>query len=162
LQSGRRGDPPAGLNFRNPRIGRLKVMTQEEKKIIIDEDWKSRVQSEKEQAAQQPSADSTAAADAAAADHPLPPADFQTIVSLLATQAMMSLGALPNPISGEVTVHPHQAKHFIDLLAVLEEKTKGNLSAAESQGLEKLLHELRMVFMNVQQQPPPTDSTFAS
>jgi hypothetical protein len=128
----------------------------EEKKIIIDEDWKSRVQSEKEQAAAQPATDTTAPPDA---DHPLPPADFQTIVSLLATQAMISLGALPNPITGKATQHPHQAKHFIDLLAVLEEKTKGNLSAAESQGLEKLLHELRMVFMSVPQQPPATDST---
>jgi len=130
----------------------------EEKKIIIDEDWKSRVQSEKEQAAEQPSPDSAAPADAAAeADHTMPPADFQTIVSLLATQAMMSLGAMPNPITGEAALHPQQAKHFIDLLAVLEEKTKGNLSAAESQGLEKLVHELRMVFMSVQQQPPPTE-----
>ena len=137
-------------------------MTQKDKKIIIDEDWKSRVQSEKEQAAQQPSADSTASADADEADQPLPPADFQTIVSLLATQAMMSLGALPNPISGETTAYPNQAKHFIDLLAVLEEKTKGNLSAPESQGLEKLLHELRMVFLAVQQEKPTTDSTFAS
>ena len=129
----------------------------EEKKIIIDEDWKSRVQSEKEQTTEQPTTDAAAPQGAADADHPLPPADFQTIVSLLATQAMMSLGALPNPITGEATLHPQQAKHFIDLLAVLEEKTKGNLSAAESQGLEKLVHELRMVFMSVQQQPPPTE-----
>lgn len=128
-------------------------MSAEEKKIIIDEDWKSRVQSEKEQAATEPPADTAAAA--AGEDHPLPPADFQTIVSLLATQAMMSLGALPNPLDGATTVHPQQAKHFIDLLAVLEEKTRGNLSAAESAGLERLLHELRMVFLSVGKPEPP-------
>ncbi|NIL98082.1 MAG: DUF1844 domain-containing protein [Planctomycetales bacterium] len=136
----------------------------EEKKIIIDEDWKSRVQSEKEQAAQAkpPTEASTEPAAADAGGHPLPPADFQTIVSLLATQAMMSLGALPNPITGNAAVHPQQAKHFIDLLAVLEEKTRGNLSMAEQQELEKLLHELRMVFVAVQQQPPPPASPAAS
>ncbi|NIP84832.1 MAG: DUF1844 domain-containing protein [Planctomycetales bacterium] len=132
-------------------------MSAEEKKIIIDEDWKSRVQSEKEQAATQPPA-GEAATSPAAEDQPLPPADFQTIVSLLATQAMISLGALPNPLDGKVTVHPQQAKHFIDLLSVLEQKTRGNLSAEESAVLERLLHELRMVFLSVgKPQPAPQD-----
>jgi hypothetical protein len=80
-------------------------------------------------------------------------ADFQTIVSLLATQVMVSLGALPNPMSGEAEVHPIHAKHFIDLLGVLQEKTKGNLSPEEDQGLESLMHELRMGFLAVQNMP---------
>ena len=129
-------------------------MTEEEKKIIIDEDWKSQVQTEKEQAEQ----------DRQDPDEPgtqMPPADFQTIVSLLATQVMVSLGALPNPISGEAGIQPDHAKHFIDLLGILQEKTKGNLTPEEDQGLEKLLHELRMGFVAVQNmpaQPDPSDA----
>ncbi|HUS40949.1 MAG: DUF1844 domain-containing protein [Pirellulales bacterium] len=125
----------------------------DEKKIIIDEDWKSQVQSEKEQAEQQRGEPTGSEPAGTGGDQPMPPADFQTIVSLLATQVMVSLGALPNPMSGEADVHPIHAKHFIDLLGVLQEKTKGNLSPEEDQGLESLMHELRMGFLAVQNMP---------
>ncbi|MEK6246683.1 MAG: hypothetical protein N2C12_00800, partial [Planctomycetales bacterium] len=83
--------------------------TPEEKKIIIDEDWKSQVQSEKaatESARPEPeieageiqNAEDTPVENAtpeSAAEMPLPPADFTTIIGMLATQVMMNLGALP-------------------------------------------------------------------
>lgn len=131
----------------------------EEKKIIIDDDWKSQVQAEKEAAEAarkakqaEPSQQSGAAQDPG--DYPLPPADFPTIVSMLATQAMLSLGAIPNPVSGKTEVHLNQARHFIDLIEVLQEKTKGNCTPQESQMMESLLHEMRMSFVAVQNRPP--------
>ena len=84
----------------------------------------------------------------------LPPAGLQTIVSMLASQAMLSLGPLPNPISGKQEVRLDEARHFIDLIEVLQEKTNGNCTADESKLMEGLLHELRMGFLAVQNMPP--------
>jgi hypothetical protein len=131
----------------------------QEKKIIIDDDWKSQVQAEKEAAeaarkAKQAERPQQSGAAQDLGDHPLPPADFPTIVSMLATQVMLSLGALPNPISGKAEVHLNQARHFIDLIEVLQEKTKGNCTPQESQMMKNLLHELRMSFVAVQNRPP--------
>ncbi|REJ68899.1 MAG: DUF1844 domain-containing protein [Planctomycetota bacterium] len=134
----------------------------EEKKLIIDEDWKSQVEAEKEAAetarSEEPDADAGAGAGA------LPPADFRTLVSMLATQAMMSMGAVPHPLTGRPEVHPEQARHFIDLLGVLQEKTKGNLSDEEDTMMDGLMSELRMAFVAGGSGPmaPPTEEPDAS
>jgi len=129
----------------------------EEKKIIIDEDWKSQVEAEKAAAEAGHGDDTAAASDGARgpSDVPLPPADFTTIVSMLATQAMISLGTLPNPINGKAETNLSQAKHAIDLIEVLEGKTKGNRTPQEDDMLENLLHEARMAFVAVQSAPFP-------
>ena len=134
-------------------------MADNKKKIIIDEDWKTQVEAERAAAAQ--GSPESAADEPGAAGGPaeLPPAEFHTIVSMLATQVMLSLGALPNPINGQTQVHPPQAKHFIDLLAILQQKTEGNLTPEEGGMIEHLLHELRMAYLEVQNQPvaPPEE-----
>ena len=84
------------------------------------------------------------------ADHRLeqiPEASFSTLVTMLATQAMAALGQIPDPVSKQPVVNVPLAKHFIDSLAVLEEKTKGNLTEMEAQMLESMLYELRMIFV---------------
>ena len=84
------------------------------------------------------------------ADKPeIPPASFGFLISTLAAQAMTSLGKSPNPITKQNEVNLDLAKHFIDTLAVLETKTKGNLTKEEAAVLEAVLHELRMTFMAV-------------
>ena len=75
----------------------------------------------------------------------LPPATLSFLISTLATQAMVSLGAVPNPITNKTESNPDQARHFIDTLAMLEEKTVGNRTPEESQLLSSCLHQLRMV-----------------
>lgn len=130
----------------------------EEKKIIIDEDWKERVRREKEQVGPEPTEPEPAASAAAAAPQgsapegsdagPLPPASFTSLVSMIATQALMCLGQMPGP-TGEPLVDLEQAKHLIDLLAVLEEKTQGNLSAEEAELLNGMLHQLRMGYIAI-------------
>ena len=122
-------------------------MADQEKKIIIDEDWKSQVEQEKEklreQAENQPEGGS---------DDPqqqgLPPATFETLITSLATQTMAFLGQYPDE-EGRAMVSPPHAKHFIDLISVIEEKTKGNLSEEEAALLENLLHQLRMLYVAV-------------
>jgi hypothetical protein len=89
-------------------------------------------------------------ADEAAADldaaH-LPPADFSMLVQMFSTQAMVALGLLPEPESGKSQRRPNLARHFIDLLAVLEDKSRGNLSTDEAKLLGATLHYLRMAFV---------------
>ena len=81
---------------------------------------------------------------------PLPEPSLLTLVSGLAAQAMMSLGIFPNPIDGQTRILLHQGKHFIDTIAVLFEKTSGNLTPEETQTFENILHELRVIYVAAQ------------
>ncbi len=121
-----------------------------EKKLIIDEDWKSQVEAEKEAASQgEAPASEEAKPNPMADDVPLPQADFLFLVGTLYLQGAMALGLMPNPISGKAEVKLNQAKHAIDLLAMLQEKTKGNLESEEAEELDAALHQLRMAYVGV-------------
>jgi hypothetical protein len=125
-----------------------------EKKLIIDEDWKSQVEAEKEAARQAETHAETppkSAEPSAAARGPLPPADLAFLIGTLYIQGAMALGLLPNPVTKKAEVHLEQAKHSIDLLTVLQQKTEGNRTPDESSVLDSALHELRMVYVTVQQ-----------
>jgi len=132
----------------------------EKPKIIVDDNWKERVQAEKEalkrgappQPAAQPSAAEPSAAEpsAAAGGEKVPPASFPLLLTSMATQALAELGQLPDP-SGKTAVRLDHAKHVIDMLGVLEDKTRGNLTQEEQALLTHLLHELRMTFVAVRQ-----------
>jgi hypothetical protein len=119
----------------------------EEKKIIIDEDWKTQVEAEKETLAKE-QLDPT---EAAAEPQGFPPASFEMLMTSLATVAMVSMGQMPNMGTGQVETNVPQARYAIDMLQVIEEKTKGNLTPGEQQAIESLLHQLRMMFVSVQQ-----------
>jgi len=112
-----------------------------DKKPTIDEDWKSQVHADKDQAASPPRDK----------DKPhrrtFPPANISFLFSTVATQAFVSLGLLPNPVTEKAEPDLEQAKHFIDMLGVLEEKTQGNLSADEKKHLDALLFELRLQYV---------------
>ncbi len=83
-------------------------------------------------------------------DIPLPAPSLIALVSGLASQAMVSLGVFPNPITGQTTMMLHQAKHLIDTVELLFEKTNGNRSDEETQTIDSVLHELRMVYVAAQ------------
>ncbi len=124
-----------------------------EKKLIIDEDWKSQVEAEKEAVRQEPAAKpDEAKPNPVADDLPLPQADFLFLVGTLYLQGAMALGLMPNPISGKAEVKLNQSKHSIDLLAMLQEKTKGNLEPDEAEELDVALHQLRMAYVGVANQ----------
>lgn len=76
---------------------------------------------------------------------PLPEIDFSNFVLSLAATAMVQLGVVPNPETGE-SAEPDflSARHMIDTLDMLREKTRGNLDEEESQLLDSMLYELRM------------------
>ena len=78
----------------------------------------------------------------------MPELSFTAFVLSLASSAAIHLGDLPDPSSGRL-VDPHLegASQMIDILALLEAKTRGNLTAEERQVLEQVLYELRMRFI---------------
>lgn len=126
-----------------------------EPKIIVDSDWKEQVARERDQAAV-PDAEGVtettpASSEASREDSlpPPPPASFEVLVSMLFTQAISMLGQMPDPESGKVSINKPYAKHYIDTLEMLSEKTKGNLSDDESAMISEALHALRMTYVNV-------------
>ncbi|KAA1260286.1 hypothetical protein LF1_28250 [Rubripirellula obstinata] len=142
---------------------------EQEPKIVVDSDWKEQVEKERAAAAGNTSPDEavsapeTSAAETSAAapaeddadpqvavgrEYPAPPpASFEVLISMMFTQAMSMLGHMPDPNTGETTVNKPYAKHSIDTLEMLGEKTKGNLTDDEKQMLSEAMHALRMAYV---------------
>jgi len=81
----------------------------------------------------------------------LPAVDFTTFVLSLSHSALLHLGDAPHP-SGELSeVDLPMARQTIDLLALIQEKTHGNLTGAEEQMLTQALYDLRLRFVEVSQ-----------
>jgi len=107
----------------------------DEIKKKVDEDWKERVEKEKE--------------DLKKEGKFVPPEpDFNFFVTTLSLQASIALGQVPNPATNKTEEDLTQAQFLIDTLGMLKEKTKGNLSADEANLLENLLYELRMQYVS--------------
>jgi predicted lipid-binding transport protein (Tim44 family) len=119
-------------------------MPDDAPKLHIDADWKEQAQAEKEKLSQkiddsprQPGPDE------------LPPADMRALVGSLASQALMGLGAYADPQTGRAMLDLMGSRFAIDLLGVLEEKTKGNLTPEEASELKEVLSELRQRFVQI-------------
>lgn len=134
----------------------------EKPKIIVDDDWKAQAQAEKDRLAkeaEQKAAQPSPAAGPAVTGPPgeeaepreLPPASFTTLVSSLMTQAFFALGGMEDPQTHRRYVDLELAKHHIDTLSVLEEKTRGNLGEEEKRLLDRTLYQTRMQYVQVAQ-----------
>ena len=132
-------------------------------RIHVDSDWKRQAQAEKERLAREVEQPAKAApppgAPPGAAVGPgaipadrqpqgIPPATFTTLVQTLATQAAIFLSDQVDPDTGQSLRHLELAKHNVDMLSVLEEKTKGNLTDEEKRVLDTMLYELRMAYIS--------------
>lgn len=76
--------------------------------------------------------------------------DFGSFLISLATTGMVHLGEIPDPVSGKPAENLEGAQQMIDILSMLQEKTRGNRSSEEDRLLDGLLFELRMKFLNKQ------------
>jgi len=125
-------------------------MADEDSKIIIDEDWKAQVQREKEEAKSAGQEEETAKPEAP----PAAPeqAGFDTLVSMLAAQAMMALGLIAQEGAKEVMVNVNEAKFLIDLLMAVRDKTRNNLTSEEEGHLTEVLADLQRAFAMRSQQ----------
>jgi hypothetical protein len=75
--------------------------------------------------------------------------DFTTFVLSLSHSARLHLGDAPDPVTGKSEVDLPMARHSIDLLGILQEKTHGNLTGAEEQVLTQELDDLRVRYVEV-------------
>ena len=81
-------------------------------------------------------------------DSPLmPEVTFSTFVLSLASSALMHLGEVPDPETGRTVRNEALARNAIDLLTMLDDKTRNGLSAEESKLMRDILYELRMKFV---------------
>lgn len=119
---------------------------EESPKIIIDEDWKARVEREKEEASKAEASggepESPATGPGAAA-----PTGFEALVSYLASHVMGALGMFAPSDAEEVPVNLEMARFLIDSLTVLRGKTKGNLTPQEEGRLTEIIAELQRGFV---------------
>lgn len=142
----------------------------------VDEGWKEKAREEKEslqekaagekaesEKAESEKADSVAppedqAADAETEEGPekargeFPEPTFATLVSGLAAQAFVYLGQAEDAAGEQAQVNPEAARHVLDTLGMLQEKTQGNLSDQETAYLEEVLYNLRMIYVSRTQQ----------
>lgn len=123
-------------------------------KLHIDSDWKAEAQREKERLAQKEQ--SRAARPGAAGakpsqggEHELPEPTFRSLIGMLASQAVMGLGAMADPQTNRVIIDLEGSRFAIDLLDVLEQKTKGNLADDEKKELTQILAELRSRYVQI-------------
>ena len=125
----------------------------------VDESWKEQVEREK----QAPPAAATGPAAPGAAPEPtvtgaspakekdgegLPEARFDLFISGLAMEALIALGDAPHPVTQKQSMNPKQARYLIDVLGVLEEKTRGNLAVDEERLVKDVLYQLRTRYLN--------------
>lgn len=78
----------------------------------------------------------------------LPEIDFSTFVLSLSSSAMVHLGEAPDPSTGQLDFQPHLAKQVIDILGMLQQKTKNGLTDEEGRLLCEMLYTLRMKYVN--------------
>ena len=145
-------------------------MAEEQPSLHIDTDWKKQAQEEKRRLAEQEQKKAAAAAAAPPRPSPtepagmpragggpggreraMPSASFTTLVQSIVTQILFYLGEL-TARGTEPSLNLDMAKHNIDMLGVLEEKTKGNLTEEEQRLIDSALYETRMRYVSVAQQ----------
>lgn len=84
-----------------------------------------------------------------ASAEPAEPVNFSTFVLGLSTQVLLHLGEIPNPMTNSVERDLSAAKHVIDILGILRDKTRNNLEPDEQNLLDSILYDLRMRYVEL-------------
>lgn len=88
-----------------------------------------------------------ASAPSTDAEPPLPEINFATFVVSLNASALLNLGAIEDPSTGQTNKDLAMAKQTIDILSMLEEKTAGNLNTEETNLLKSILYDLKIIYV---------------
>ena len=137
-------------------------MAEEEERgfVIRDKRGQSQEEPSSPSSSQASSADpevSQESQDASEHTHaPAPPLSFSSFIFSLGTSALMLMGEKLSPDQPSTPVNLPQAKEIVDILSILEEKTKGNLTSEESAVMEDLLYTLRMKYVEAASGKKPT------
>ena len=129
-------------------------MSDEEPKIHIDEDWKSKVEREREEASREEADEAKESPDKELEESGLSLFDY--LVSTLAAQTMFALGLVAEEGQEKVTIDLGTARHLVDSLMMLRDKTQGNLTKDEEKNLNEAIAELQRVFTVRSQQARET------
>ncbi len=108
-------------------------------KIQIDSDWKAEAQREKERLAEE--------TEHVGETGPIPAPTIQELIQMILMQALIGINGMQTPDGRTLRPDLEVAKHHIDLLALIAEKTKGNLTDEEQQLMDAALYEVRMQFV---------------
>ena len=128
-------------------------MSDEEKGFVIrDKRGKSDPEPSPEVSAQEPQFQE-------GLDSPSPPVTFSSFVFSLGTSALMVMGESLDPQQPSIPVNLPQAKEIIDILSMLDAKTKGNLSSDEASVLGDMLYTLRMKYVALTSEKPNLSSS---
>ena len=136
-------------------------MAKEEEQGFVIRDKRGRGNEPAASEPGRPAASSPAPDPTHEADHshePHPPVTFASFVFSLSTSALMLMGEQLDPRQGKIPINLPQAKEIIDILSVLEAKTKGNLNQEEQAMLTDMLYALRMKYVDLAsgKKPPST------
>ena len=127
---------------------RDKRMFSEDASDGAPEEEKSKKEEEKPAKDEEPDEKPTGSDDESEeASFQLPEVNFSTFVFSLSSSALLHFGEVPDPSTGKTQKNLAMAKHTIDILGLLEEKTKGNLTEDEKQLLKNILYDLRMRYV---------------
>ena len=108
-------------------------------RIQVDDDWKAEAAREKEKLAEQ--------TKDVGRKGPLPEPVFAEVINMIAMQALVAVGGMTTPDGQQIPPDLNVAKHHIDLLALLADKTQGNLDEEEAKLLDATVYELRMRYV---------------
>ncbi len=106
---------------------------------------------EEKEAPESPTAEDTSTEQQQEPPHQFPEINFATFVASLNASALLQLGAIEDPTSGQKNKNLPMAKQTIDILSMLQEKTKGNLSEEEENLLKNILYDLRIMYVKEKQ-----------
>jgi len=119
-----------------------RVFSQEEQELNKEDK-----EPDKEPAKEETKAEEEASAEKQAAEAELPEINFPTFIISLNASALVNLGAIEDPASGTKVKNLSIAKQTIDILSMLEEKTRGNLTEEEEKILKNILYDLRIIYV---------------
>jgi hypothetical protein len=130
-------------------MGNDKKSEEEEKGFVIRDKRFSAPKEEKgeSQIKEEPKVEGTVEQDSSAQQGPPPEIDFTNFILSLSTSALIQLGEIQDPFTQKSAKNLPLAKQTIDLIGMLKEKTKGNLSPEEEKVIEYVLYDLRMRYV---------------
>jgi hypothetical protein len=121
---------------------------QEKGFVVKDKRFSSKKEEKEEsQIKEEGKIEGTPKEDVSAQEGPLPEIDFTNFVLSLSTSALIQLGEIEDPFTQKSTKNLPLAKQTIDLIGMVKEKTKGNLSPDEEKVIEYVLYDLRMRYV---------------
>jgi hypothetical protein len=121
-----------------------------DKRMFAEKDEDQPIEEEKEKSMEEAAAEkseSTATQEEEKTDYQLPEINFATFIFSLNHSVLVHLGIMEDPSTGKNTKNLPLAKQTIDILGMLEEKTKGNLEEDEEKMLKNILYDLRMIYI---------------